>query len=300
MFKTAALCLVFFICVLSAAAQDTPDCPSQLAFAGRDRRGWNIYLLDADGSPLRRLTDDNNANQPAWSPDGSQIVYISGDGNSELFLLDVESRETRQLTDNYATDYFPAWSPDGSQIAFASGRDGELDIFVMDSDGENALNLTPAEGIGGDLPTWSPDSTQLAFYGDEGIMVVDADGANLRGLLPSEDDAFYYFPAWSPDGQALLVTRFDRTNGDEDLYLVDVDGENLRPLLVEDGEDFSAAWSPDGSQISYTSSRNGAYHIYTANADGSGERRLTENYRAITQSVHSEWRPCPSAAEDDV
>jgi Tol biopolymer transport system component len=79
----------------------------------------------------------------AWSPDGQRIAFISSrDGNFEIYVIDADGKNPRNLTKNPADDAAPSWSPDGGRIAFNSERDGNAEIYVMDADGKNPRNLT--------------------------------------------------------------------------------------------------------------------------------------------------------------
>jgi len=114
--------------------------------------GNSIYIINADGSNLRKLIND--VTDPAWSPDGKRIaVTMKKDENWEIYVMDIDGSNLIQLTDNPAWDYDPAWSPDGEKIAFTSNRDGNEEIYVMNADGSNQVNVTnnPAEDR---YPSW--------------------------------------------------------------------------------------------------------------------------------------------------
>jgi TolB protein len=87
-------------------------------------------------------TNDDWDSSPVWSPDGKQIAFNSDrDGDDEVFVMDADGTNVRQLTANDDWDSDPAWSPDGKQIAFESDRYGDSEIFVMDADGTNVRQL---------------------------------------------------------------------------------------------------------------------------------------------------------------
>jgi TolB protein len=188
--------------------------PPRIAFAS-DRDGeFDIYVMNADGSDLTRLTDDPAWDGlPAWSSDGRRIAFISNrDDNTNIYVMNADGSDLTRLTDNPADDEFPAWSPDGQQIAFKSVDDqGNYDIYVMNADGSDLTRL--AEGLDYDefghmwplvppqVPLWSPDGEQLVVMSghDEGIFdiyAVNADGSGLTRLTYDMHRAFS--PVWSP------------------------------------------------------------------------------------------------------
>ena len=117
----------------------------------------------------------------------------------------------------------PAWSPDGRQIAFSSNRDGNFDIYVMDSDGKNVRNLTKHGRRDHQIPTWSPDGRQIAFSsnrdgGDDDIYVMDSDGKNVHRLTKHKKEDI--LPAWSPGGRIAFSSNRD---GNVEIYVMEVD-----------------------------------------------------------------------------
>jgi len=110
--------------------------------------------------------------QPVWSPDGAEIVYTSdASGSDDIWILDFETGERRQVTDLPSKESDPTWSPDGSQIAFTTDTGGELEIWTMSVDGSNTAKLTL-----GSKPHWSPDGAWVVFQGapnlpDSGVSI---------------------------------------------------------------------------------------------------------------------------------
>ena len=225
------------------------------------------------------------------------------DWNSEIYLMDPNGKQIRRLTEQPKSDFEPTWSPDGKQITFVSFRDleqlpkGEIhrgEIYVMNPDGTNPINLTQAPERADGVSSWSPDGKQIAFTSAElfnadllansNIFVMDADGANPRNLTNHE--ALDETPDWSPDGNRIAFTS-DR-DGNWEIYVMNADGTNPINLTNHPAKDGRPDWSPDGNRIAFTSDRDGNWEIYVMNADGTNPINLT-NHPA--EDNHSSWSP---------
>ena len=171
----------------------------------------DIWAIQPDGSGLRQLTDeDDDETDPALSPDGKRIAYVRDDGgDTDIYVMNVDGSDQENLTDDDdAEDVAPAWSPDGKRIAWASSV-GELQIFVMDADGDNPEQITGQVGKATD-PSWSPDGDRIALTAfrtptNAEIAVVDDDGGNFTFLTnnPAQDAR----PAWGSDDPDRLRER---------------------------------------------------------------------------------------------
>ena len=242
----------------------SPD-GTRIAFMSTRDGNWEIYVMDADGSDMERLTN-NTASEyyPAWSP-GSRIAFTSTrDGNFDIYAMDADGSDVERLTNNPAEDWFPAWSPDSARIAFLSTRDGNWEIYAMDADGSDVERLTNNTGRDW-APAWSPDGTRIAFPssrdGNREIYVMDADGSDVERLTnhTASDDQ----PAWSPDGTRIAF-QSSREGRNYDIYVMDADGSDVERLTNHTALDLAPAWSPDSTRtrIAFESYRDGNYEIY--------------------------------------
>ncbi|HET8649216.1 MAG TPA: Ig-like domain-containing protein, partial [Gemmatimonadales bacterium] len=156
-----------FLPVMRDSAADidgvfSPD-HTRIAFSSNRIGTFAIYLMNADGSDLRRITLGTGGDgEPAWSPDGTQLAYTSGrSGTRQIWLMTADGNNPHALTDAPKESTAPAFSPDGSHIAFISARDGNSELYLMNADGSNQQRLTSTPGPEA-LPQFFP-SGDLAY-----------------------------------------------------------------------------------------------------------------------------------------
>ncbi len=161
------------------------------------------------------------------------------------------------------------------KISYQSDFSGNMEIYVMDSDGMNKSKITNNAAMDGG-PTWSPDGNQVAFWsnrdGQKDIYVMDSDGGNVQRLTTgaATDEP----PSWSTTGK---IAYYANPDGQKDIYVMDSDGGNVQRLTTGAATDSAPAWSPDGSKIAFQSTRDGNYEIYVMDSDGSNVQRLTNH-----------------------
>ncbi len=185
----------------------------------------------------------------------------------------------------------PSWSPDGSKLVFVSDVEGDSDIWVMNVDGSDAVNLT-RDRSGDHSPSWSPDGHWIVFaslrdsplYWE--LYVMRPDGTDVTRLTWWED-ASDLSPSWSPDGTKLAFAS--KRDGNWEIYTMDRDGGNLARLTSDPADDTNPAWAPDGSRIAFVSTRAGYPEIYVMSITGG---QATNISNAPYSSEHGPtWSP---------
>lgn len=234
---------------------------------------------------------------------------------AEIYLMNGDGTNVRRITHNTTGEGFPALSPDGKRIVFESNRlRKESDpinwtsLFVMNVDGSGGVSLVP-----GNSATWSRDSKSIAFHAsasgkgkpitglpgaasnDSDIFILNVDdflskkspARNITNNPAAVDDD----PDWSPDGKKIAFTSHavtdDQTNSvTAEIYVIDANGKGKPRRLTNNTEEERAPdWSPDGKLIAYMCRKGeaaegrsiGTFEICIMNADGSGQKRITNN-----------------------
>ncbi len=179
----------------------------------------HIYVADADGSDKHQIGGAALAAfEPAWSPKGNQIAFMSLSPTPGLWLISPDGSDEHRLTRSNGSGWAfwnAQWSPDGSQLAFLGGDDVAHDVWLIDADGSDERNLsnTPAYDW---WPSWSPDGSRIAVVesvipgGGGHFMVVNRDGTNPVSLEGPAVDG--NLPVWSPDGTKLFGFLSDRAD----------------------------------------------------------------------------------------
>jgi Tol biopolymer transport system component len=210
---------------------------------------------DQSESPLPELflTEPDVALTPSWSPDGLEIAFVISNpflNKLDIFVMDADGSNIRQLTNDEFQSVDPVWSPDGEFIAFTSDRQGIDAIYTMRPDGSNIRRLSSPNADSSITPDWSPDGEFIAFSsgvpGQQEIYVMNADGSNIRRL--TNNNYFDSVPAWSPDGKYIAFLGY--IDDDSELFVMDADGSNIRRLTDNDTHEGAPSWKPANSSNS--------------------------------------------------
>jgi len=266
-FVTLFLIMTTIACgTTSTGEEDLPAIPGKIAFSAKDDGGtFQIFTMNADGSNVRQLTDDEfSSSDPAWSPDGQQIAFATAReapvGSNTLWVMDADGSNQRPLVFHPETGRpmfgnHPAWSPDGTKLAFdqcidceAFGRNHEISVADLQTGVIDTLVKHPAKD---DFPVWSPEGQRIAFTTNRDF--VDADSARFR----------------------------------QDIYVIDKDGKNLK-RLTENGNAGRQIWL--GDEILFWAQNK----LFTLNLTNRTKRKIdidlpnNTNFRPLDVSVDNQ------------
>lgn len=281
---------------IQTQVEDKPIFHGDIIFTSSRDGNRDIYSMRADGRNIFNLTDNNDTNNsPSISPDGTLVVYIA---NDKIARMDADGNNQAVLFEECDKCYSPHWSPNGDKIAFVSNFDGRQDIFVMNSDGDQQINLTENGKSNYDSPSWSPDGSKIAYIsmvdGYSDLFIMNADGSEQRNLTNNSKSKNNY-PAWSPDGMKIAYFSSHELDGlaFNGINIMFADGSDIKPFSEIDvhNDVISMAWSPNGQKIVYELYEKGLSNLYIIDSNGGSLKQLTNNN-------YSEYSGSPSWSPD--
>ena len=229
--------------------------------------------------------------QPSWSPHGQRIAFwgVSEAGRRDIWTIDPNANAPKatvvRVTNDPALHWNPVWSPDGKYLYYGSDRDGTLNLWRVPMDEKSGKPTGDPESLG--LPAAVAGNFSLSQSGDVAFTTVtrsyrliafpfDINSGAVgepRTLFGGSEEILTFEP--SPDGKQMAFT----TGGgaQEDLFVANIDGTRVRKLTGDAPRDRGVTWSPDGRTLYFYSNRNGSYHIWRIQADGSGITPVTDD-----------------------
>jgi Tol biopolymer transport system component len=215
--------------LLFVSAYEDPEHADAAVIKGTKVPLSAIYILNLRTGEQRRLTSFGRNCSGAWSPDGMQLALSFGtEQNSDIYVVSVDGRHMRRLTDSKSINTRPAWSPNGKQIVYISNSPPDAGgaaagVFVVDVTGANKKRISALAVYNA---AWSPDGNRLLLQSGSGLILTDVEGNKTINPTPGIDrplDALF-----APDGRAIVF----RSNheGEWHLYTVELHGTNLRRI----------------------------------------------------------------------
>ncbi|HXF00144.1 MAG TPA: hypothetical protein VN458_07340 [Solirubrobacterales bacterium] len=262
----------------------------------------------------------------AFPGENGRIAFDSDrDGDYEIFRMNADGSQERQLTNNDDTEYGAAFAPNGKRIAFYSQRDGNGEVYLMRADGTHEHNLSKNDADDNE-PFFTPSGKRIVFQSDRGdgsdddIYSMRLDGTHVRPLTknPADDAAPTVssdgriawvrgeeiwimradgshehsisnvddnYPNFSPNGKRIVFERVPDGN-DIELFVMRIDGTHRRRLTNNDVADFAPVFSPDGEKIAWDGGP--LNNVRVMRTDRTHKRRLT-----LSPSVdeYADWAP---------
>ena len=206
----------------------------------------------------------------------TKIAFISSrSGAKELYVMDADGENPRQLTQDKNLVLSPKWSPDGREIAFISYVGAGAHLFSLELNGMRRRVISARENMNGP-GAWSPDGkricTTLSIQGNPELYLLDTSGNILQRL--TQHPGIDVSPSWSPDGRSVAFVS-DRAGGPQ-IFILDVASGQVRRLTFEGRYNTEPAWSPRGDRIAFSALLNGAHKICSIRPDGRDLVQLTD------------------------
>jgi Tol biopolymer transport system component len=219
--------------------------------------GSSLWLIDVDregnaSDPRPLSTAPGGDFDPAWDPNGGRLAFTSvRDTRPQIYVMNLEGTEVKNLTDDLAQNRQPVWSPNGSQMLFVSTRGGADEIFIMPAAGGDIRRYSSGAGQSDSHASWSYDGALILFerYLDGFPRIIaspfeDGGSPELR-ICPEGPLAGRTMgePSWSPDGQWIIFETWpDGVN--HNIGIIRSSCTNFGEITIDPSWDFDATWRP--------------------------------------------------------
>ena len=282
--------------VLALTAGDAPEDPAATTEAEAEPEAAAPEPAAPDDAEADDIeADEDEESAVAADPEGTILFVSDRDGENDIFAIEPDGSDERNLTASPDTDDRQAnWSRDRDRVVFSSDRPGRFAVHTMNPDGSDVQQVTSGAGRDHD-PVFSPDGERIAFSSQReqtrSIYVINVDGTGLVRL--TGDEGADMRPTWSPDGARLA---FHRVHDDDriDLFVMQADPD-AEPVPVTDrsGRDFHPSWSPAEPLLVFASDRDGAAEdVFVVDTTGVVDGEEPGTPRNLTDHPDSDdWDP---------
>lgn len=261
---------------------------TRLAYVEKSPGRYRLIIADADGAnPQVALASKEPIISPSWTPDGSQLAYVSFETRKPVVFVHTLATGRRKAMANFkGSNSAPAWSSNGQQLAVVLTKDGGSQIFSMNADGSGLNRLTNTSGIDTE-PTYSPNGQSIYFTSDRGgspqIYRMSKNGGNASRV--TFEGGYNISPRISPDDKTL--TYVTRRDGQFRIAALDLAG-GTEMLLTSTGRDESPSFSPNGRYILYATKSGGKGTLAVVSKDGRIKYSLSSSGADISEPT---WGP---------
>jgi TolB protein len=247
---------------------------TRIAYVNRQGKKFSLIVADSDGYNEQTVLAQNEPiMSPAWSPDGSHLVYVSFEnGHAAVYVQSLYTNQRIVLADFRGSNSAPAWSPDGKQLAVVLTRDGSSQIYLLKPDGSGIRRITFSGAIDTE-PNFSPDGQYLLFTSDRGgsaqIYRMPVGGGQEQRM--TFGDGTNYSPRHSPDGKGFVYTH--RSGGK--FYIATQDFQTGQvEILTAGGWEKKPSFAPNGKLILFASEARGRGILATVSSDGRVQQHM--------------------------
>lgn len=248
---------------------------TRIAYVTKVGSRFNLWVADSDGEGAQSaLTSPEPIISPSWSPNGSQLAYVSFESRKPvIYAHDVATGKRRLLANFRGSNSAPAWSPDGKQLVATLTRDGGSQIYAIGLNGGDPKRLTQSSSIDTE-PTYSADGKTIYFVSDRGgspqIYRMSPTGGNPERVTFT--GSYNISPAVSPDGRWLAYVS--RVGGAFKLHVMELAGGKVTPITDTAGDE-SPSFAPNSRLIVYATNQQGKEALMTTTLDGKIKARLS-------------------------
>ena len=261
---------------------------TRIAYVNRENKKYRLVVADSDGFGEQTLLASNEPiMSPSWSPDGSQLAYVSFErGHAVVLVQSLATRQRTVLADLPGSNSAPTWSPDGKRLALVLTHEGSSQLYTVRSDGGDLRRITFSETIDTE-PMFSPDGKSLLFTSDRGgsaqIYRVSVEGGYAERL--TFDGSNNFSPRYSPDSKSFVFSHFD--GGIFYIAVQDFESKQMQ-ILTSGGWDKKPSFAPNGKLVLFATESQGRGILATVSSDGRVKQKMVAQRGDIREPI---WGP---------
>ncbi len=263
---------------------------TRITYVVKQGRRYELQVADVDGQGAQTILSSNEPIiSPAWSPDGSQLAYVSFEQKKPVvYVQSLTTGQRRAVANFLGSNSAPAWSPDGKRLAVVLSKDGGSQIFLINTDGSGVTRLTQSSAIDTE-PNFSPDGKLILFTSDRGgspqIYGMSTSGGEVRRL--TFEGTYNVSPRFSPDGKSF--TFIQRNGARFNVATQDMATRQVQ-VLTDGTVDESPSFAPNGKMILYAAVVRGRGILSAVSSDGRVKLRIPADNGDAREPA---WGPLP-------